>query len=188
MDADGKNQTRLTKNEVSDSEPAWSPDGKKIAFISDRDIKDIFEIYVMDADGKNQARLTNNESSVYMPTWSPDGKRIAFCLNRDGKEKRVKDKDDTSEIYVMGADGKNQVRLTNNKAGDTNTKPTWSPDGTKIAFCLSRCGTHEIYVIDADGKNQTRLTTGNWSAEGPAWCPVSLPEIAALFSPDTKEK
>ena len=71
MDADGSNQTRLTNNPASDAQPAWSPDGTKIAFNSDRDGN--FEVYVMDADGSNQTRLTNNPADDGGPAWSPDG-------------------------------------------------------------------------------------------------------------------
>ncbi len=71
MDADGSNQTLLTNNPALDGLPAWSPDGTKIAFHSDRDGND--EVYVMDADGSNQTRLTNNHAFDFGPAWSPVG-------------------------------------------------------------------------------------------------------------------
>jgi len=76
MDADGSNQTRLTRDPADDSGPAWSPDGSRIAFMSYRDRND--EIYVMDADGSNQTRLTRDLANDIGPAWSPDGSRIAF--------------------------------------------------------------------------------------------------------------
>ncbi len=69
MNADGSGVTRLTNNADADRHPAWSPDGAKIAFHSDRD--DNYEIYVMNADGSDQTRLTNDAAHAYEPAWSP---------------------------------------------------------------------------------------------------------------------
>ena len=82
MNADGSGVTRLTVNDAVDSSPAWSPDGRRIAFDSTRDGN--FEIYVMNADGSGVTRLTNNDAWDWYPDWSPDGRRIAFDSNRDG--------------------------------------------------------------------------------------------------------
>jgi len=95
-DLDGKNITRLTHNDSSESHPEVSPDGKQIAFMSDKDGN--FEIYVMNIDGSHQKRLTHSVIDDWYPSWSPDGDQIIFS-NATGKGK----KDRT--IYVMNSDG-----------------------------------------------------------------------------------
>ncbi|MBI1928203.1 PD40 domain-containing protein [Candidatus Poribacteria bacterium] len=138
MNADGTNQIKLTDrhnqaaspsvgafNHLSiftpsathgefNLQPAWSPDGAKIAFVSTRDGNN--EIYVMNADGTNPMNLTHHPASELYPAWSPDGTKIAFVSGRDGN----------AEIYVMNADGTNPVNLTNHPANDTT--PSWSPN------------------------------------------------------------
>src|SRR5919202_1872968 len=162
--ADGSKQTRLTDNNAADGDPSWSPDGKKIAFSSERDAtQENFgnsEIYTMNADGSNLTRLTNNSADDESPSWSPDGKKIAFVSNRDNPEQY-----DNYAIYVMNsADGNSVTRLT-----DTNgpySRPSWSPDGKKIAFSSDKDG-GGIFVMDsADGNSVTRLTADGFE---PSW-------------------
>ncbi|MCD6335993.1 MAG: hypothetical protein DRP97_04300 [Candidatus Latescibacterota bacterium] len=165
--ADGSGLTNLTRTEGSDTEPAWSPDGTKIAFVTDRDGITTREIYVMDADGSNQTRLTEGESFDRSPAWSPDGSKIAFSSQRTGSD----------QIFVMNADGSNPVQVSDGTASDR--LPAWSPDGSKIAFVSDRYGNDrkgndDIFLMNADGsKNVVRLTevmdydlNPSWSHDG----------------------
>ena len=162
MDAGGGNQQNLTKNFRHDSDPAWSPDGKHIAYVSAMDRNK--EIHVMDADGGNQRRLTNS-GNVHIhnwePSWSSNSERIAFTSNRDGN----------LEIYVMDTDGGNQQRLTN--SGDVhihNWNPAWSPDDARIAFTSNRDGGMKIFVMNADGGQQQNRTK-DIDGDDPSWSP-----------------
>ena len=148
MNPDGTGPTNLTNNPAFDGAPAWSADGTKIAFASNRDGN--WEIYAMNADGTGQTRLTNNSAFDSFPGWSPDGTKIAFTSDRDGNR----------EIYVMNADGTGQSNITGNTARDEH--PSWSPDGTKIAFVSTRGATGDfdgnVYTAAPDGSGLTRLT------------------------------
>ena len=120
MDADGKNQRRLTHHPADDSLPSWSPDGQKIAFSSYRNGGNI-QIFVMGSDGQNPIRLTDGVNDRN-PAWSPDGQRIAFDGFGDEEFDGV---GWNIEIYVMASDGKNRKRLTDSPASNLN--PSWSP-------------------------------------------------------------
>lgn len=162
IDINGANLVRLTRNPASDSNPACSPDGRKIAFVSNR--AGSSEIFAMDPDGTSVLRLTSDLARATDPCWSRDGSKIAFSSSRDGNP----------EIYVMDSDGKNLVRLTHH--GMRDDSPSWSPDGGKIAFESSRDGgmaSSDIFVMDADGKNLTNLTINPemFLDRSPAWSP-----------------
>jgi Tol biopolymer transport system component len=100
MNADGSGKRMLTHNARYNAEPAWSPDGRKLAFRSTRNGNR--DIYVMNADGSGKRNLTRNPARDGSPSWSPDGRRIAFVSNRDGH----------LEAHVMNADGSGQRSLT----------------------------------------------------------------------------
>ncbi len=163
MDSDGGNQRNVTCNPASDFSPAWSLDGKKIAFSSSRDGNE--EIYVMDSDGYNVERLTYNLDWDMNPAWSPDGKKIAFSSIRDNEW----------DIYVMNIEEGTTKNLT--KASESNLqphpsylRPTWSPDGKKIAFEVFKIYP-DIYVMDSDGSNPRNVTDYPiWDSQ-PAWSP-----------------
>ena len=111
--ADGGTPVNLTDNQSEDYEPAWSPSGNQIAFVSTRDGN--AQIYVMDVDGNNQQNISNNAFDDWRPAWSPDGTQIVFYSFRDGN----------SQIYVMDADGSSQQNISNNAFSDRD--PAWRP-------------------------------------------------------------
>src|SRR6266702_1791405 len=129
MNADGSAVTRLTSNTTWDGEPAWSPDGTRLAFGSYR--SGTVEIYVMNADGTGVVQLTTTWSTD--PIWSPDGSRIAFKAFADTSE----------EIYVMNADGTGVTQLTSDSTNDL--KPAWfavsgpPPNQPPLATFTSTC-------------------------------------------------
>ena len=168
MDADGKNQQRLTRHGDDDWEPSWSPDGKQIAFTSSED-RDSHEdvagqrphIYVMDADGKNRRKLTKNPFAEWHPSWSPDGKHLAFTgMANTGAG---------TYVYAVDAEGKNLRRLTPLEMG--GWEPSWSPDGKHLAFTgVANIGA-DVYAVDAEGKNLRRLTPLEMGGRDPSWSP-----------------
>ena len=158
MDGDGKNRRRETVDPAADFLPAWSPDGKKIAFVSNRTNRNkrINQIWVTDADGKNPIRLTNGLGDSN-PDWSPDGTQILYDAHLELEEHNP----GHDGITVMDADGKNKRLLTPEGA-----HPSWSPDGKRIVY------THgQIYVMDADGRNSEQLTHDVGFKRMPSWSP-----------------
>jgi len=163
MNVDGTGEKRLTNINTGDAcGPAWSPNGKRIAFhafalVNPRRNP---EIWVMDPDGSNQKRLTEHGLD---PSWSPDGRQIAFASKRDG----------IFQIYAMNSDGSNVRRLTKHNAEDSN--PAWAPDGGAIVF-ISATGDDRrgLFLMGPDGsephgiahsKNQD-FCFPSWSLDG----------------------
>jgi Tol biopolymer transport system component len=162
METDGTGLKNLSNNGFADQDPAWSHDGRRIAFHSNREggPNNYADIYVMNADGSGQERLTPNPTFDRNPAWSPDGKQIVFQSDRDGNE----------ELYVLNVvEPEKQVRLTFDPGSDQD--PAWSPDGSTIAFASNRSGSLQIYVMNPDGSGVRRLTTDERTDFNPAWSP-----------------
>ena len=161
MDGDGGNQRRVTVNPARDWYPTWSPDGNKIAFLSNRN-KDRQQIWVIDADGKNPMRLTDGLLDSN-PDWSPDGTKILYDTVRVPEDHHLA----PGGITVMDADGKDK-RLVKNARG---LHPSWSPDGNRIVFISGKNDgdDHQIYVMDVDGRNRIQLTHDFVHKRLPSW-------------------
>jgi len=159
MDYDGFNPRRVTVNRSMNILPAWSPDGRSLAYISYRQgAPEVFVAHIFEGRSSNLTGGKGGQS--FAPAFSPDGKRIAFASSRSGN----------MEIWVANADGTGARKVTSSAAADT--APVWSPTGLEIAFTSDRGGTPQIYVMDAEGLNVRRLTTvGNYN-DAPAWNPA----------------
>jgi len=166
MDADGSNQTNLTRNPANDADPAWAADGSRIAFASDRDGD--WEIFLMDADGSNVVQVTRNSSPDTSPTWAPDGTRIAFAT--------IRGRHGIRSIYVMEADGSHPTPLVRGQGCCGDFDPAWSPEGARVAFAWSGCGPGACFsgvdVTDADGRYGYRVEgDADISRANSAWSP-----------------
>jgi TolB protein len=175
MNADGTRERILRreapgKTPVFLTAPAWSPDGKRIAFTRiTLGEEPEGAVYVMDADGKHARRVVDE---AVEPDWSPDGRRLAVASYRDRLGRTCFHECSlNSEIYVVDADGGHLRRLTTSVANEAS--PTWSPDGERIAFVSDRSGRNdhelELYVVDARGGDPRRLTHNDvWDLD-PDW-------------------
>lgn len=135
--------------------PAWSPDGKKIAFLEGN------SLFVMNADGTGPVAILHGDagSGVYGLAWKPDGSGFAFGGTYNF----------ASGLFVMGADGSNVTRI---QAGYGLGHPSWSPDGSRIAFeCATPGGNADICVVNADGTGLAHVTSDPDLESQPAWKP-----------------
>ncbi len=150
-DADGFNPKVLLESSEPLMSPAWSPDGRRIAYVS-------FEgrsssIYIQNITTGKRERVASHSGINSAPAFSPDGTRLAMTLSRDGNP----------EIYIMHLSSGRLQRLTSHRAIDT--EPFWSPDGGKLAFTSDRGGSPQIYEMTVQGREVRRLTfEGSYNA------------------------
>ncbi len=145
----------VTSGPGDDLGAAFSPDGSRIAFASNRDGN--FEIYVADADGGNVTRLTSTAAHETEPAWGPDGAWLAYQSDASG----------APQIWSMRADGSDQRALTE---GPANMEPAVAPDGSVIAFSTIRDGNYEVYLMAPDGSEQQNVSRNPGAHERvPGW-------------------
>nr|VFK37860.1 MAG: TolB protein [Candidatus Kentron sp. TC]VFK41692.1 MAG: TolB protein [Candidatus Kentron sp. TC]VFK53793.1 MAG: TolB protein [Candidatus Kentron sp. TC] len=157
-DSDGEDAIDIRSSTRPLLSPAWSPDGRKLAYVS-------FEggeshVYVQEIATKNRYRIAAFPGINGAPAWSPDGSRLALTLSKDGN----------AEIYIMGMRTRHLSRITRNEAIDTEA--SWAPDGQSLVFTSDRSGTPQIYRVPIRGGSPERITfDGRYNAR-------------AVFSPD----
>ncbi len=161
MNADGTDQRRLTHGGDNDFSPAWSPDGTRIAFSSNRASAGFDDkLFLMDADGTNMRQLTTSSGDHVLPSWSPDGTQIAYT-NDDSLDGRVIDVDFTNPRKPSRSIGSGRGLQ-------------WSPDGTQIVFGFYERGVdddYDVWVMNADGANRRQLTHNTYNDLAPSWSP-----------------
>jgi tol-pal system beta propeller repeat protein TolB len=152
MNADGTGRRQLTDLQATSFYPSLSPDGQTVYFSSRE--SGTFEIYSIDVNGNGLKRLSNGIGTLYAPELSPDGTRIIFTNHGNG-------------IWVMNADGSDPHPITFRDDID----PTWSPDGSMIAFASSRSGSRQLYVASVNGKKVQQVTDLNNMGGRSSWSP-----------------
>ena len=154
-DADGSNEQILLKSNDPIISPAWSPDSKKVAYVSFE--TGMAKVYIQDIATGERELAIENSSQISSPSWWPDGKFLSLTMYQDGN----------AEIYILNLKNRNLTRLTNHFSIDTES--SWSPKGSKIMFTSGRSGSPQLYEIDLRQFNAKpkRITfDGNYNAKG----------------------
>jgi len=165
---------RLTTDAGFNTDPAWSPDGRHIAFESTR--KGRSDIFLLDVGSGAVTWLTGGTGFNEQPRWSPDGSWISFTSGRDGITEPVGAAGFHRDLYRIRADGSSLRRLT--WGGGFNGDAAWSPDGSQMTFTSDRGGAFDLYVMNPDGGDRRQLTHhegshgfaayAGWSPDGTA--------------------
>ncbi len=163
----------MTVFQARNGQATWSPDGARLAFISNRSGRSEVWITGVEGDRHGATQLTNNAATESDPQWSPDGQLIAFTM------KQLSEYYMATGIYVVPAAGGAPVRLTPPDSSD-NFAPRWSPDGKHLAFLSDRNGYVRVSVMTRDGRDVREFDTGRFDSMSPYWT------VQPVWSPDGK--
>ncbi|HET6373379.1 MAG TPA: Tol-Pal system beta propeller repeat protein TolB [Candidatus Polarisedimenticolia bacterium] len=158
MDYDGSDIKQLTKNGTLNMSPAWSPDGRRLAFVSYRQGNPRLYIYSGEDGSLHDSTPPGSELCV-APEWAPDGRSIAFSSSSSGD----------SEIFVLDVATGRSKQITFSRGSDT--APAWSPSARELAFTSDRSGSPQVYLMDAEGANIRRLSFEGDYNDSAAWSP-----------------
>jgi Tol biopolymer transport system component len=176
INVDGSGDARLTNQRFGAFQPAWSPLGDRIAFLTATDEPPDRpadrHIFLMNPDGSALEDLSRGRGDDERPTWSPDGSKIAFLFSEGGEG---------SEVGIMSPDGSGRTNLTRTPGFDFD--PAWSPDGSRIVFSRSEDDGSEIYVMNSDGSSQVNISNRrNTEETAPNWGGQSSQTVAGRGS------
>ncbi len=157
MDSDGGNHRFITNGQALAISPRFSPDYKKIVYVSY--LNNRVRVFIYDVADGTQKLVTESANTTFAPRWSPDGRQILFSMAQGGN----------TDIYRISAEGGTPVRLTDNPGIDVGG--SFSPDGRKIVFESDRSGGQQIYTMNIDGSNQQRISFGGGRYATPEWSP-----------------
>ena len=157
MDSDGGNHRFITNGQALAISPRFSPDYKKIVYVSY--LNNRVRVFIYDVAAGSQKLVTESSNATFAPRWSPDGTQILYSMAVNGN----------TDIYRISANGGTPVRLTNTPGIDVGG--SFSPDGKKIVFESDRSGGQQIYTMNIDGSNQQRISFGGGRYATPVWSP-----------------
>jgi len=168
LDLNGENLFQVTNMPNGACQPAWSPDGQRIAFISpckkEEDIYASTSLYVINADGTDLVTLEASPGGNFDPAWSPDGSTIIFTSQRTGQ----------MELFTTSVDEPGSAaQLTKGAAKVESRMASWSPDGSKLVYVVKRVGVYQIWMMNADGTDAVQIIRSgqNYHDYLPVWSP-----------------
>lgn len=171
MDSDGANHRYLTTGQATALTPRYSPDYRKILYLSY--LNGAPRIYVYDLATDTQSLIFQSRNPTFAPRWSPDGRWILYSMATGGN----------TDIYRIPAAGGNPVKLTDSPGIDIGG--SFSPDGSRIVFESDRSGSQQIYIMNSDGSNQQRISFFGGRSATPEWSPrgdqIAFTHIAGNF-------
>lgn len=169
-DLNGENATQITEMQNGACQPAWSPDGQRLVFISPcrapQDVYNNASLFIVNADGSNLTPFDSSPGGNFDPAWSPDGTTIAFTSLRTGQ----------MEIFTAKVDNPSSItQITKGAQRVESRMPSWSPDGSKFVYVVKRVGVYQIWMMNADGTDAVQIIRSGvaYTNYKPAWSPRS---------------